>query len=103
MERAEGCAVIGFDPRDHVRIAFAIKLGHMRKQFTVEDKEYEYELNTRGYYYELTPPVPVNVTEGRVMGKVKKAITDYVRKPGVDYDEPSEGAEGAPTETLGNP
>jgi hypothetical protein len=80
-------------------------LGHMRKQFTVEDKEYEYELNTRGYYYELTPPVQVNVTEGRVMGQVKKPIKDYVRKPGVDYEdsETSEAAETAPAETLGNP
>jgi hypothetical protein len=80
-----------------------VPLGHMRKQFTVEDKDYEYELNTRGYYYELTPPVPVNVTEGKVMGQVKKPIKDYVRKPGVDYGEDLTPSENAPSETLGNP
>ena len=80
-----------------------VPLGHMRKQFTVEDKDYEYELNTRGYYYELTPPVPVNVTEGKVMGKVLKPIKDYVRKPGVDYGEDETPSENAPSETLGNP
>ncbi|HXU82088.1 MAG TPA: L,D-transpeptidase, partial [Polyangia bacterium] len=80
-----------------------VPLGHMKKVFTVEDKEYEYELNTRGYYYELTPPVPVNVTEGRVMGKVKKPITDYVRKPGVDYGDSESEGEGTPVENLGNP
>jgi hypothetical protein len=25
------------------------------------------------------------VNEGRIMGKVKKPITEYIRKPGVDY------------------
>jgi hypothetical protein len=78
-----------------------VPLGHMKKVFTVEDKEYEYELNTRGYYYELTPPVAVNVTEGRVMGKVKKPITEYIRKPGVDYGS-SEG-ETTPVDGLGSP
>jgi hypothetical protein len=76
-----------------------VPLGHMKKVLTVDDKEYEYELNTRGYYYELTPPVPVNVTEGRVMGKVKKPITEFVRKPGVDYGE----GEGAAVDGLGSP
>ena len=46
---------------------------------------YHYALKTRGYYYELADPVPVNVLEGRIMGEVKKPIAAYVRKPGVDY------------------
>jgi hypothetical protein len=62
-----------------------VPLVRYRKVFKVEDKEFEYELKTRGYYYELTPPVPVVVNEGRLMGKVKKPILTYVRKPGVDY------------------
>jgi hypothetical protein len=77
-----------------------VPLGHMKKVITVDDKEYEYELVTRGYYYELTPPVPVEVDEGRVMGKVKKPVSAYVRKPGVDYG--SEG-EGATVDGLGSP
>jgi hypothetical protein len=77
-----------------------LPLGHMKKRFTVEEQDYEYELNTRGYYYELTPPVPVNVTEGRILGQVKKPITAFVRKPGVDYG-PAEGEpQIAPVETA---
>jgi hypothetical protein len=53
-------------------------------------RKYGYELTTRGYYYELKPPLPVEVLEGRVMGAVKQAITSYVRKPGVDYGPPGE-------------
>jgi hypothetical protein len=62
-----------------------IALVGFKKQFTVDDKPYEYDLKTRGYYYELTPPVPVVVNEGKVMGKVKQPVTAFVRKPGVDY------------------
>src|SRR5204863_5883296 len=47
-----------------------VPLLRFKKQFTVDDKQYEYELKTRGYYYELTPPVPVVVNEGRIKGQV---------------------------------
>jgi hypothetical protein len=70
---------------------------HMTRQFTVDGQDYRYKLATRGYYYRLDKPVPVTVTEGRVMGQVKKPIADYVRKAGVDYDDvaPPVVAEGA--------
>jgi hypothetical protein len=61
----------------------------MKKRFSVDNKRYAYELRTRGYYYELLNPVPVEVFEGRVMGQVKKPITAFVRKPGVDYSAPA--------------
>jgi len=60
---------------------------HLKRRFTVDGESYRYALETRGYYYELQKPVPVNVTEGRVMGQVKKPIVDYVRKLGVDYQD----------------
>jgi hypothetical protein len=63
----------------------------LKKRFEVEGKPYRYELKTRGYYYELDEPVAVNVLEGRIMGEVKKPITAYVRKPGVDYSDLSTG------------
>jgi hypothetical protein len=72
------------------------KLVGFKKTFSVDDKEFEYDLATRGYYYELTPAVPVVVNEGRIMGKVAKPITNYVRKPGVDYGPASEDIEAAP-------
>jgi len=70
---------------------------HMTRQFSVDGQDYRYRLATRGYYYELDKPVPVTVTEGRVMGQVKKPITDYVRKAGVDYEDAPEPGAGEPT------
>ena len=58
---------------------------NLRKRFTYEDKQYEYLLDTRGYYYELKQPIPVLVTEGRIMGKTKRPVEAFVPKPGVDY------------------
>ena len=42
-------------------------------------------LPSRGFYYELDPPVPVEVLEGRIKGTRQKPPTGYVRKPGVSY------------------
>ena len=58
---------------------------NLKKRLEVDGDVYHYALKTRGYYYELTEPVPVNVLEGRIMGEVKKPIVAFVRKPGVDY------------------
>jgi hypothetical protein len=63
-----------------------------KKRFEVDGQVYRYEIKTRGYYYELDEPVPVTVTEGKIMGEVKKPIVAYVRKPGVDYSDVVEGA-----------
>jgi hypothetical protein len=60
---------------------------NLKKRFEVDGQVYRYEVKTRGYYYELDEPVPVNVLEGRIMGAVKQPITAYVRKPGVDYSD----------------
>jgi hypothetical protein len=59
----------------------------LRKRFSYDDKDYAYLLDTRGYYYQLKQPIPVLVTEGHIMGKVKRPIEAYVRKPGVDYGD----------------
>jgi hypothetical protein len=70
----------------------------IKKLFNVDERRFGYELTTRGYYYELQPPLPIEVLEGRVVGNVKKPITAFVPKPGVDYG-PSpavSAAEGAP-------
>ena len=47
--------------------------------------DYAFELSTRGYYYELAHPIPIVVSEGRIMGRVKQPNLAYVRKTGVDY------------------
>jgi hypothetical protein len=80
------------------------RLGNMpmslKKRFEVEGQHYRYELTTRGYYYELDEPVPVNVLEGRVMGAVKAPVVSYVRKPGVDYSDVVDPASGDATATT---
>jgi hypothetical protein len=67
---------------------------NLRKRITYDDKQYEYLLDTRGYTYELRQAIPVLVTEGRIMGKVKHPIEAFVPKPGVDYGDSDD--EGGP-------
>lgn len=64
---------------------------HMKRRFEVDGQPYAYGFATRGYSFELERPVPVDVTEGRVMGAVKKPVTEFVRKAGVDYEDVAEG------------
>jgi hypothetical protein len=60
---------------------------NLRRHFTVDDKEYEFVIDTRGYTYELKQPIPVMVTEGRVMGKRKQPIGALWPKPGEGEEE----------------
>jgi len=77
---------------------------NLKRRFEVDGEVYRYAITTRGYYYELDEPVPVNVIEGRIMGAVKKPITDYIRKPGVDYsDLPASGDAATTTAAPGAP
>lgn len=55
------------------------------RQFLFKEDVFELRLPSRGYWYRLEPPLPVTVLEGNIMGKVKKPITSYVPKPGVQY------------------
>ena len=68
----------------------------MRRRLEYEGKPYHYAITTRGYYYELTPPLPVDVTTGRIMGQVQRPIDAYLPKPGVDYGPPEESGDNAP-------
>jgi hypothetical protein len=56
-----------------------------RRDFVARGEVYEMRLPNRGFWYELSPPVPVEVLEGRVKGTAQKPIAGYVRKPGVKY------------------
>lgn len=69
----------------------AIPLG-LKRQLVVDDKSYAFEIKTRGYYYELVRPVPLEVLEGRIMGTVQKPVATYMRKAGVDYSGVSDEA-----------
>ncbi|HVZ74094.1 MAG TPA: L,D-transpeptidase [Polyangia bacterium] len=56
-----------------------------RRAFWWKGEVYEMRLPTRGFYYELDPPMPVEVLEGNIKGEREKPISGYVRKPGVVY------------------
>ncbi|HXU61804.1 MAG TPA: L,D-transpeptidase, partial [Polyangia bacterium] len=57
----------------HVKVAGDQPMGFTR-QFLWKNTVYEMRIPSRGYLYEMDPPVPVNVLEGNIMGDVKKPI-----------------------------
>lgn len=67
-----------------MRVTGSIPLG-FRRTFYSKAEVFEMKLPSRGYYYELDPPLPVDVLEGTIKGTLQKPIAGYVRKPGVDY------------------
>jgi hypothetical protein len=74
---------------------------NLKKRFEVDGEAYRYELKTRGYYYELAEPIAVDVSEGRIMGQVKRPITAYLRKPGVDYSDVPSSSDAAASTAAG--
>lgn len=77
--------------RDYVRHG-QTKIGFARA-FEHEGQSHRMWLGTRGYQYELTPPIPVEVTEGRIRGARKRPITEFMPKPGVEYGEVEDAAQ----------
>jgi hypothetical protein len=68
----------------HVRTLGPIALG-FRRTFWSKGEVFEMRLPSRGFYYELDPPLPVETLEGRIKGTRQKPMAGYVRKPGVHY------------------
>lgn len=62
------------------------KIGAGRR-FEYNGKTYTMKLDTRGYKYTLSEPIPVTVTEGRIRGSRRSPAKDPMPKPGVDYSE----------------
>lgn len=56
-----------------------------RRTFYQDGEIFDMRLPTRGFYFELDPPLPVETLEGEIQGVAKKAPPGYVRKPGVEY------------------
>jgi hypothetical protein len=67
-----------------MRVVGTIPLG-FRRTFFSQGEVFEMRLPNRGFYYELDPPLPVEVLEGTVKGNLQKPIAGYVPKPGVKY------------------
>lgn len=83
------------------------RLGQLRLAYTHRfehrGEEFQINLHTRGYYYELTPPLPVNVLEGTIRGKLKQPIETYVKKPSQIYQDDLPAAGGRPKGPSGAP
>lgn len=73
------------EPRGSLSVDF-------RREVTVEEQDVEIELTSRGYLYELTPPVPIEVLEGNIIGRQQEPSRSFrnVRYP----EEESEEGEG---------
>jgi hypothetical protein len=73
-----------------------------RRSFWRQNEVFDLRLPTRGYYYELDPPLPVETLLGDIKGNEKKPPMGYVRKPGEVYPSsviPS--APGGPDDKAG--
>ena len=66
------------------------------RQFLLGDDVYEIRLPSRGFQYELDPPLPVEVLEGTIKGKQKTPIQGYVPKPGIVYPGPPPALPNSP-------
>lgn len=58
------------------------------RQFLAYNAVFEIRIPSRGYVYELDPPLPVNVLPGTRKGKLTAPVAGYVEKPGVRYPGP---------------
>jgi hypothetical protein len=58
-----------------------------RRIFYWDGEVYEMRLPTRGFYYQLDPPLPIETLKGNIKGKLKQPIMEYLPKPGVDHGE----------------
>lgn len=62
-----------------------------RRNFEFEGETHNMALDTRGYRYELTTPIVVDVTKGRIRGRRKTPYTELMPKPGEDYSDGDTG------------
>jgi hypothetical protein len=78
------------------------------RQFLAGEDVFEVRLPSRGYSYQLDPPLPVDVLEGDIKGTLKTPVMTYVPKPGINYPGPpppvrnsDEGRAGASSKSEG--
>jgi hypothetical protein len=71
------------------------------RQFLRSNDVFEIKIPSRGYYYYLDPPLPVEVLEGEIKGEVKTPILTYVPKPGIQYPGPPPPVPNGPESRAG--
>jgi hypothetical protein len=58
------------------------------RQFLWNDQVYEMRLPSRGFEFELDPPIAVNVLQGTIKGTLQKPVEGMIPKPGKRYPAP---------------
>ena len=58
------------------------------RQFLASDQVYDMRIPSRGFEFELDPPISVNVLEGTIRGSLQDPLEGYVPKPGKRYPPP---------------
>ena len=56
-----------------------------RRIFWWGGEVFDLRLPTRGFYFELDPPLPVETLKGTLKGRTDRPIAGYQRKPGMEY------------------
>ena len=79
------------------KVVEPVALG-FRRTFYLEGEVFDMRLPTRGFYFELTPPLPIETLKGNIKGKLQSPITDYLPKPGITYPSAKKPAAGASTD-----
>jgi hypothetical protein len=67
------------------------------RQFLWQDQVYDMRIPSRGFEFQLDPPIAVNVLEGTIKGTLRSPIEEPVPIPGVRYPPPPPD-EGEPIE-----
>jgi hypothetical protein len=58
------------------------------RQFLASDQVYDMRIPSRGFEFELDPPISVNVLEGTIRGTLQEPVEGYVPIPGKRYPPP---------------
>jgi hypothetical protein len=88
----------------HAKVLGPMALG-FRRTFYVDGEVFDMRLPTRGFYFELTPPLPVETLKGKIKGTLEQPISGYVPKPGVSYldTKPPAASSGPDSKAGGGP
>ena len=70
------------------------------RQFLHGERVFEIRTHSRGFAFELDPPLPVEVRAGNIRGERQEPIAEYVPRPGVQYPGPPPPVSGAAASQL---
>lgn len=70
------------------------------RQFLSSDQVYDMRIPSRGFEFELDPPIGVTVLEGTIKGTLQDPVEGFVPKPGKRYPPPPPAELGAEAATA---